>query len=43
MPEAKYIEQKMQSFDDFLFTMTSLSANKSKKAILLDDEKNLKA
>ena len=43
MPEEKYIEKKMQSFDHFLFTMTSLSANKSKKTILLDDEKNLKA
>ena len=33
----------MQSFDDVLFTMTSFSAKKLKKTILLGEEKNLKA
>ena len=33
----------MQSFDDFLYTMTTLSAKKSEKTILLDEEKTLKA
>ena len=33
----------MQSFDDVLFTMTSFPAKKSQKAILLGEEKNLKA
>ena len=33
----------MQSFDDVFFTMTSLSAKKSEKAILLAEEKSLKA
>ena len=43
MPEAKQIEQQMQSFDDALFTMMSFSAEKSEKTILLGEEKNLKA
>ena len=43
MPEAKKIEQKMQSFDDVVFTMTSYLAKKSKKTILLGNEKNVKA
>ena len=43
MPEAKQVEQKMQGSDDILFTMTSFSAKKSEKMILLDEEKNLKA
>ena len=43
MPEAKWIEQKMQRFDDVLFTMTQFSAKKSEKPILLDERKNLKA
>ena len=33
----------MQSFDGVLFTMTSFSAKKLEKPILLGDEKNLKA
>ena len=33
----------MQSFDDALFSMTSFSAKKSQKTILLGEEKNLKA
>ena len=33
----------MQSFDDVVFTMTSFSAKKSEKTILLGKEKNLKA
>ena len=33
----------MQGFDDVLFTMTSFSAKKSEKTILLGEEKNLKA
>ena len=33
----------MQSFDDALFTMTSFSAKKLEKTILLGEEKNLKA
>ena len=33
MPEAKQTEQKMQSFDDVLFTMTSFSAKSSEKNI----------
>ena len=32
----------MQSFDDVVFTMTSFSAKKSEKTILLGKEKNLK-
>ena len=37
-------EQKMQSFDDLLFTMMPFSAKKSeKKKILLSEEVNLKA
>ena len=32
----------MQSFDDELFTMTSFSAKKSEKTILLGEEKHLK-
>ena len=43
MPDAKQIEQKIQSFDDAPFTMTSFSAKKSEKTILLGEEKNLKA
>ena len=43
MPEAKYIEQKMQSFDDVFFAMTSFSAKKLEKTILLSEEKNIKA
>ena len=43
MPETKYIEQKVQSFNDALFTMTSFSAKKMEKTILLVEEKNLKA
>ena len=43
MPEAKQTEQKMQSLDDVLFTMTSFSAKKSEKTILLGEEKTLKA
>ena len=43
MPEAKEIEQKIQSFDDVLFTMTSFSTKKLEKTILLGEEKNLKA
>ena len=43
MPEAKKIEQKMQSFDDVLFTMMSFSAKKSEKTILLCEEINLTA
>ena len=31
MPETKQTEQKMQSFGDVLFTMTSFSAKKSEK------------
>ena len=31
MPEAKQIEQKMQSFEDVLFTVTSFPAEKLKK------------
>ena len=31
MPEAKQTEQKMQSFDDVVFTMTSFSANTLEK------------
>ena len=41
MPETNQTEQKMQSFDDVLFTMTSFSAKKSEKRILLGEEKNL--
>ena len=41
MPETKQTEQKMQSFGDVLFTMTSFSAKKSEKIILLGEEKNL--
>ena len=33
----------MQSFDDVLFTMTSFSAKKLEKTILLGEGKNLKA
>ena len=33
----------MQSFDDVLLTMTSFSAKKSDKTVLLGEEKNLKA
>ena len=33
----------MQSFGDVLFPMTSFSAKKSEKTILLGEEKNLKA
>ena len=33
----------MQRFDDVHFTMTSFSAKKSEKSILLGEEKNLKA
>ena len=33
----------MQGFDDAIFTMTSFSAKKLKKTILLGEEKNLKA
>ena len=43
MPEAKYIEHKMQSFDDVPFTMPSFSAKKWEKTILLGEDKNLKA
>ena len=43
MPQAKQIEQKMQSFDDVLFTMTSFSGKKLENTILLGEEKNLKA
>ena len=39
MPEAT--EQNLQSFDDAIFTMTSFSAKKSEKTILLSEEKNL--
>ena len=42
MPEAKKIEQKMQSFDNVLFTTTSFSAKKLEKTIVLGEEKNLK-
>ena len=40
MPEAKEIEQKMQSFGDVIFTMTSLCARKLEKTKLLGEEKN---
>ena len=43
MPKVKQIKQKMQSFDDVLFTITSFSAKKLKKTTLLGEEKNLKA
>ena len=43
MPEAKQIEQKMQSLDDVLFTMTSFSAKKSEKNNIAGWGKNLKA
>ena len=43
MPETKQIKQKMQKFDDVLFTMTSFSAKKLENIILLGEEKNLKA
>ena len=43
MPEAKQVEPKMQGFDDIVFTMTSFSAKRPEKIILLDEEKDLKA
>ena len=42
MSEAKEIQQKIQSFDDVLFIMTSFSSKKSEKTILLGEKKNLK-
>ena len=43
MQEAKETEQKMQSFDELFFTMTSFYAKKSEKKKLMGEEKNLKA
>ena len=42
MPEAKQIEQKMESFDDVFFTMISFYAKKFEKTNFLGEEKNLK-
>ena len=39
MPETKYIEQKVQSFDGALFTMTLFSAKKLENTVLLSEEK----
>ena len=43
MQEAKQIDQKMLSFEDVFFTITSFSAKKLEKTKFLAENKNLQA